>query len=321
MNMRGRDRNFIYAVIMCAVLALCLGGCSFDGKSVSKDQVTEDDGYWVYYTNQEGTALVRREYKPDSEDFEGILSEILDAFRTPDTSDVRSALPDQVAFSTSVTGVNEIDVDFNAEYLSLDTVTELLLRSALVKTLLHIKGVDSVRFTVESQNLVLGDEEIGPMNENTFIVPAGNGINSYRNAELTLYFPSGDGTVMSRENRTVHYSSNVNMERLVIEEMLEGPENKSLLPVAVDDTLIQDISVSNGFCIVDFSKEINSAPAGEVIANPETVLYAFTNAIIDSCTDDRITGVRFRIEGSTDVRFRDQVNLDQVFSRNAELIS
>ena len=72
--------------------------------------------------------------------------------------------------------------------------------------------------------------------------------------------------------------------------------------------------------IINFADEINNAPAGEVIANPETVLYAFANAIIDSCTEDRITGVRVRIKGSTDIRFRDQVNLDQVFSRNADVI-
>ena len=102
--------------------------------------------------------------------------------------------------------------------------------------------------------------------------------------------------------------------------MLKGTQKEGLFPVAVEGTLVQDVSVSNGYCIVDFSEDINSAPAGEVVANPETVLYAFADALIDSCPDDRITGVRFRIEGSSDLRFRNQVNLDQIFKRNAEII-
>ena len=99
-----------------------------------------------------------------------------------------------------------------------------------------------------------------------------------------------------------------------------------LLPYAQDNNIPFEEALLR-FCesetyeaLFDFSSEMNSAPPGEVIANPETVLYAFTNAIIDSCPEDKLTGVRFRIEGSSDTRFRDQVNLDQVFTRNADVI-
>ena len=318
--MKRRTGLITDALMFCIVLVLFLTGCSMEQAGASDDQSSSEGVYRIYYSNIDGTALVRHDYKPESEDFEGILAEVIDAFRTPDTTDVRSALPDPVEINSTVTGINELDVDFNAEYLSLDLISELLLRGALVRTLLQLPGVDAVRFTVESQNLVIGDKEIGLMTEDTFIVPTGKGINSYRNADLILYYPSGDGTTVTRENRTVYYSSNVNKERLVIEQMLKGTQKEGLFPVAVEGTLVQDVSVSNGYCIVDFSEDINSAPAGEVVANPETVLYAFADALIDSCPDDRITGVRFRIEGSSDLRFRNQVNLDQIFKRNAEII-
>ena len=286
--MRGRTVNRIWAVILSVLLTLCLAGCSSDVVEKTDKQSAAEGIYRIYYTNLDKTELVRHEYIRKSEDFEGILNEILEAFKKADSSDVRSALPEQVEIQQVTVGINEIDVDFNAEYLSLDPITELLLRGALVKTLLQMQGVDTVRFTVDSQSLVIGGEE--------------------------------DGTSIVSENRTGYYSSNLNTARLVIEEMLKGPDQEGLLPVAVDGTLVQDVSVNNGYCIVDFSEEINNAPPWEVIASPETVLYAFTDAIIDSCTDDRITGVRFRINGASDVRFRDQVNLDQVFQKNADLI-
>ncbi len=318
-----KRRSNLYIILLVILLASSLHGCSSAPDDMTDEQIPADGIYQIYYTDLEGTSLVRRDYQAKSEDFEGLLAEILEAFQNPDGSDIRSALPEQVKINSTVIGINEIAVDFNAEYLSLDTITELLLRGALVKTLVTLKGVDAVRFTVDSQNLVIGDEEIGPMTNDTFIVPVGKGINSYRNALVTLYFPVEDGSMTAKESRTVHYSSNVNKEKMVIEEMLkgpQGPQSDQMLPVAVDGTLVQDVSVNNGYCIVDFSSEMNSAPPGEVIANPETVLYAFTNAIIDSCPEDKLTGVRFRIEGSSDTRFRDQVNLDQVFTRNADVI-
>ena len=313
-------RNSILAVLISILLAFGLAGCSSDVDELTDKQSSAMGIYRIYYTDPEQTQLIRHEYTRNSESFEDILNEVLEAFRNPDSADVRSALPEQVKILQTTIGINEINVDFSAEYLSLDPISELLLRGALVKTLLQLQGVDTIRFTVESQSLVIGDEEIGPMTEDTFIVPTGKGINSYRTRGLVLYYPSADGSSLVRVDKTGYYSSNLNTERLVIEEMLKGSGLEDLLPVAVEGTLVQDVSVSNGYCIVDFSEEINNAPAGEVIANPEIVLYAFTDAIIDSCTEDRITGVRFRIEGSSDVRFRDQVNLDQVFGRNAELI-
>ena len=318
--MKMRCFSFTAIALLCILIVSGLAGCRGMDKAPADTGSVPDGSYRIYYTNPEGTALVWHGFSPQSEDFEGILREILNAFMTPDTQEVRSALPEQVQINSTLTGINELGVDFNAEYLSLSPVSELLLRGALVSTLLQLPGVDTVRFTVESQSLVLGDKEIGPMTEDTFIIPSGEGINSYRNADITLYFPSADGVRLVRERRRVYYSSNLNKERLVIEQMLKGPGSAGLLPVAVDGTLVQDVSVSHGFCIVDFSEEINNDPVAEVIADPESVIYAFTDAIIDSCPEDHITGVRFRIGGSSELRFREQVNLDQVFLRNAELI-
>lgn len=304
-------------IVTGMLLALILTGCS---QHMTAESEPEEAEFKIYYTNLEKTGLVSHTYKPESADFEGILNEIMDAFQNPDTADVLSALPEQVIINSNSIGINEVDVDFNAEYLSLDPISELLLRGALVRTLLHLQGVDTIRFTVDSQALKIGDEEVGPMNEDTFIIPTEDSINSYRNVMLTLYFPKEEGDLLARETRNKYYSSNVNTERLVIEEMLKGPEKAGTLPVAVAGSLISDMSISDGICTVDFSEEINSAPPSENVTDPETILYAFTNALIDSCQADGIKGVRFKVNGSSDVRFRDQVNLDQVFVRNADLI-
>ena len=319
--MRSRIRNPITAVMICVLLAMNMTGCSGMSSLRREESSAEESGYLIYYLNQEGNGLVSRKYEPKSRDFEGILAELLEAFRNPVSTTYRSAMPEEVRINSTSTGINEIDVDFSAEYLSLDTIREVLLRSALVLTLLRFDDVDTVRFTVDSQSLVVGDTEIGPMTEDTFVVPTGNAINSYRNQTLTLYFPGADGKTLIRELKTIYYSSNVNTERMVLEQMIQGSSNSNLLALTTREVLVNSVKVNDSVCTVDFSREVNDLPFPDSPVDPETVLYAFTNAIIDSAANGNISRVKFLIDGSDDTRFRDQVNLKKEFERNAELIS
>lgn len=316
-------RNRIQALALAALLVLSsfLPGCSLaDSITGTADHSAEEGVYRIYYMNLEGTALVQQEYKAVSEDFEGRLTELLTAFMNANSTKYRSALPDTVKINSTTTGISEIIVDFSAEYLSLDSISEILLRSALVSTLIQLRGVTSIRFTVDSQALMINDSEVGPMTDDTFIVPEGDSINSYRYETLVLYFPNADGSKLIQELRTIYYSTNVNTQRMAVEQLIQGPDNPNLITLTTPAVLINNISVDGDICTVDFSSEINNVPFADNPTGPEMVLYAFANSIIDSCGDEEIEGVRFLIDGSMENRFRGQVNLDQTFERNAELI-
>ena len=320
MNRTIHNRLLILLLSAVLVLGCLVTGCSSEKVYTSDEESAADGIYRIYYLNPEGTALVRKDYKPTSEDFEGLLSELLTAFITSDSVKYRSALPAEVKINSTTTVIAGLDVDFSAEYLSLDPISEILLRSALVSTLLQLKGVDTIRFTVDSQSLVIDDQEIGTMSYDTFIVPVGDSINSYRNEILTLYFPNADGSKLIREIRTIYYSTNVNTERMVVEQLINGPHNPNLITLTTQGVLVNNITYDGNICIVDLSSEFNTNPFADNPTEPEVVLYAFANSIIDSCTDKEIEGVRFLIDGSKDTRFREEVNLDQTFTRNTELI-
>ncbi len=322
MQMKSAIRNRIMTLSLSIALVICffLTGCSSAEMNRSDEESVAIGIYRIYYVNPEGTALVRCDHKMVSEDFEGILAELMDAFMHADSTKYKSALPEGIKINSATTGISEIDVDFNAEYLSLDTISEILLRSALVSTLLQIRGVDTVRFTVDSQSLVINDQEVGAMTDETFIIPTGDSINSYRNETLTLYFPNADGSKLIQEIRTIYYSTNVNTERMAAEQMIKGPRNPNLITLTTQNVLVSGVEVKGDICTIDFSPEVNNAPFADNPTDPETVLYAFANSIIDSCENGKIEGVRFLIDGSMDTRFRGEVNLDQTFTRNADLI-
>jgi germination protein M len=317
--MRSIFRKNIFPGILFFFVLLTFCGCA--GKAEAEEDAKPADGvYTIFYTNMEANQLVRHKYTPASENFDGILRELLDAFCTPDTEDVQTALPAGVRINQTAVGISEIIVDFSSEYLSLGTVPEVLLRAGLVKTLLQLPGVGSIRFTVDGQALTVGGEEVGPMNEDTFIVPTAGAINSYRYLEIPLYFSSPDGSMVLKELRNAYYSSNLITERLVMEQIIRGPQSEGMLPVTDTDVIVRSVDIADGVCTVDFSAAIEDLPAPDSPVQPETTIYAFVNAVCDACEDQGVSGVRILIDGKSGGRFRGQVNLDQIFTRNAEII-
>ena len=298
--MRRLFRFRILSGLFLLLVLLTVSGCRQQAEP-EEDAKPTDGIYTIFYTNTEGTQLVRHKHTAVSENFDGILRELLEAFCTPDTEDVQTALPSGIRINQTAMGISEIIVDFSSEYLSLGTVPEVLLRAGLVKTLLQLPGVDSIRFTVDGQALSVGGTEIGPMNEDTFIVPTAGAINSYRYLVIPLYFSSPDGTKVMKELRNAYYSSNLITERLVMEQIIRGPQSEGLLPVTDTDVFVRSVD-----------------PDSPV--QPETTIYAFVNAVCDACEDQGVTGVRILIDGKSGGRFRGQVNLDQIFTRNAEVI-
>ncbi|HCI83977.1 MAG TPA: hypothetical protein DHV79_05140, partial [Lachnospiraceae bacterium] len=126
------------------------------------------------------------------------------------------------------------------------------------------------------------------MNKDTFIVPDGDAINSYRTLELPLYFSSQDGRKLVKENRKIYYSSNINTERIVAEQIISGPKDDSLLPVTGSSVIVLAARIKGDTCLIDFSSAVNDLPAADSPVQPETAIYAFVNAICEACADEGV---------------------------------
>lgn len=310
----------LLALILSLLVLFTASGCSKE--TDTEDQAAVKEGqYEIYYTDAEGDRLVHETYKPSSENFEGILKEVLTRFCVSPKEGVVSTVPDGVKINSSTIGISEIDVDFSSGYLSLSKVQELLLRAALVETLGQLPGVDKVRFTVEGQPLTIDGAEVGVMTSDSFIVPDKDAINSYRTMEIPLYFSSQSGAQLVRDYRKIYYSSNINTERIVAEQIVKGPQNDNLIPVTGTSVIILGARLKGNVCLIDFSKNVNDLPSADSPVTPETALYAFVNSICEACSEEGVTGVRFTIEGSSDERFRGQVNLDQTFHPEEDIIA
>ena len=240
----------------------------------------EENEYTVYYVNTEGTRLTEDRYMPVAATFDELMAELLDKLKQPPSGEA-SALKSGVTVEGYERGIDVLRIDFSQSYYDLSNTDEVLLLPA--------------------------------MDASSFIDTKEGGINSYLYAKLLLYFPDASGKKLEQETRALHYSSNMVLERVIIEQLIAGSEEKGRQAIFSDEVKIQNMYIKNGVCTVSFDAEANRTPTDSTVT-PGAALYAVVNSICATCDD--ITGVQFEIEGDASVRFRDEVELDQEFSMN-----
>lgn len=301
-----RKRVLCLLVLVAAVL---LVGCG--------RKQEEENSYTVYYINSTGTRLLERSYIPGAQTFEEMMDELWEQLLTPPVSYL-SVVPSDVTFNGYERGIDALRIDFSKEYYNLSNTQEVLLRAAVVKTFSQVPGVAKVMITVEGEQLVDLEGELVPaMDANSFIDTKEGGINSYQYATLELYFANEEGDRLVKEMRNLHYSSNMVLERVVVEQLIKGPEKKDLNALFSGDVRLQNLYIQGDVCTITFNAAANQQPA-ESPVTPETTLYAIVNSVCATCDD--ITGVRFEIEGNEDGKFRGEVDLTQVFAMNRDYI-
>ncbi len=302
-----RKRALCWLLLAVAVL---LGGCGGGRQE-------EDNSYTVYYINASGTRLLERSYSPKAQTFEEMMDELWEQLLSPPVG-YMSVVPQDVVMNGYERGIDALRIDFSREYYDLDNTHEVLLRAAVIKTFSQVPGVVKVMITVEKEQLRDLEGELVPaMDANSFIDTKEGGINSYQYATLELYFADEDGGSLVKEMRNLHYSSNMVLERVVVEQLIKGPEEEDANPIFAGDVRIQSLYIQNGVCTINFNEAANQQPT-ENPPDPETALYAIVDSICATCDD--ITGVRFEIEGASDKTFRDEVDLGQVFVMNRDYI-
>ncbi len=307
-------RKYYSLFLLCALCLFVLGGCHNLQTAARTEAQQEEGTYRIYYKNNDNDNLVYHSYQAESDTFDALLSELLGQMAVSPVSGMNSVLGDETSVNNCTRGVDTISVDVSSGYLGMSERDRVLLRAAMVKTLTQLPGVTGIYMTVEGQSITnAAGEEVGLMNVNTFIESSSEGINSARLSQLTLYFASDDGAGLVEENRTVTFSSNVPIEQVVVQEIINGSETGNGAVLSTD-TEIRSVKPEGDICTIDLGSAFNTVTAG---VEPETALYALVDAV---CANSECTGVRFLIEGSSSERFWDSISLDQTFQSDSSLI-
>lgn len=295
--------------ILLLAIPLLMAGCR-------KQQQMDESGYRIWYINQDETCLKYENKELQSKNEEGLLREMMEVMReTPTDDELKPVIPEDVELLDFDFEHNQLYLDFSPEYKKMPKVYEVLCRAAIVRTLGQINGVEYVDFQVNGEPLTdLEGKEIGLMNEDQFIENAGEEINAYKTADLTLYFSNKAGDKLVGQRVAMEYNSNISLEKLIVEQLIAGPPFEGAYPTIPSETKLLNISIKDNICYVNLDEGFLGTGYNVIESIP---VYSIVNSLIENTDAQK---VQISINGETNRMFRESINFDTIFEKNEGLI-
>ena len=286
--------------LLAFLCILLLAGCS-NGKETSK--------YNIEYLNKDKTGIAEMPYDASATTTDALIEEFFAALSSdPDNVEYRKPIPNDVEITKYSLDGALLTIYFDVDYLNMKEVEEVLCRAAVVRTMTQISGIDCVSFYVDEKPLTdVNGKMVGTMYAESFVENPGEQINTIQNTNLTLYFSNQAGDGLVKETRRVHYSSNISLEKLIMEQLLEGPESKNARSAIPSGTKLMSVSlVDENFKNQDYS------------VNEAIVIYS----IVDSLSElSSISKVQISVNGDTSGVYRDSFKLADMYDRNLDYIA
>lgn len=297
----------IYGVMLALFCLLAVTACGQESQN-------NENVYQVYYVSNTETKVEMHEHEMQADTAGGQLQELVDCLSTnPDMLEYKApfGMGFQVLDMKLENGNLLIDVD--AAYNELPVMTEVLVRAAVVRTLSQLPDVNLVMITVEGNQLYdKNGSTISWMSPDQFIDNDGNEINTYELARVRLYFAGESGTNLIAAIREKHYSTNVLMERFVVEELIAGPSGQieGLYPSINPNTKIINVMTKDGICYVNLDENFLT-----VVNNVSTdvSIYSIVNSLVEL---SNINKVQILINGEVPSSFS-----ASTFERNLDIVT
>lgn len=299
-------KKVIFSLML--LLVLTMAGC---GVSDEKNE------YKVYYKDREGYKLVEKTYSSATSDPAELSKELLEAMnKSPKTDDYRVIKADDVELLDISIKNKVVFLYFNSEYDRMDSVSEILYRTAVVKTLTQIEGIDYVSIYRNGELIKYSNGNIvGLMAADDFVDDADSQMSNITWTGLKLYFANDAGDKLTPQTIQVAYSKSVNIERVIVEQLIAGPNGTSLRATLPSDLALLGISVKNGVCYVNLSSQMSSSM---VNVTADVSIYSIVNSLCELTT---INSVSITIDGKSDIKFRESISLDKLFEPNFDIVS
>ena len=272
-----------YRIFGCALLLimLLLAGCS------SGNGADSEEGFKIYRTNTKRDTLIW-EYAGEKDEYTidealALLSEV------PKDNEMLKLIPDGVVVREWYFGQDgQLVLDFNSLYSNMESITELMCRAGIVKTLCQIDNVEYVEFLVEQVPLTLpGGMIVRQMSDQDFIDNTGTDTRFAQSVNISVYFADAAGTEMKESLLRVEYDGQRSLEEIVLYELIEGPlkDQTDLYPVIPDGTVVNKVSSRDGICYVDLSVDFLNGREG---VNSDVILYSIVNSLVDISYINRV---------------------------------
>ena len=275
------------ALLLC--LTMLLTGCG----PRRENQIDSPYTYYyraaqVDYTAEDG--VIRGE-KREISGHEGDLVWILeDYFQGPQGEDLTSPFPKDLWVMDCQIKEKTVFLKLSQGFSNLSGIELSVAAACIAKTLFGIEGVDSVSITVEG-GLLDGKQSLTLDREGLLL---SDGAGDLMRTDMLLCFGDQSGRYLIGETVTVSLANTENPQAYLMRLLAEGPKDQGLRQILPEGTRILSVSVDDGVCNVNLSREFTeNRPQGALAQR--LVLAAIANTLTQT---EAVTGVELYIEGS-----------------------
>ena len=291
---------------------------SFTGCKKDEQTVEGEKEYQIYYLNKNETKMTSVSYFSKEEDCLALIDELFQQLeKTPDDPELRTTISSSMELGEYEMSEGRMNIDFGLGYMDQKATTEVLVRAAIVRTLCQVDEIDCVTFTINQDALVnQSGSPVGVMSDELFVENTGNEINAYEKALLTLYFADASGKSLKKIQREEIYNSNISLEKLVVDKIVNGPlaEESDAYATLSPETKVLSVTVKDGVCYVNFDSSFQTRDYG---VSAEVTIYSLVNSLIEL---NNVNKVQISIDGDTDVTYKESISLKKPLERKFELM-
>ncbi|MCR4704490.1 MAG: GerMN domain-containing protein [Lachnospiraceae bacterium] len=305
--MKKEAKCLLFLLTACMLLTV---GCT------RREEAPESGQIDCYYLNKEATKLVSEPVELKSGKTLDKINEMLDYMTTvPSDVNKKAAFSGDFDILSVTYDGSKVAIEVSEKYRALSPSAEILTRAAIVRNLTQIDGVDYVTMNIQGDSLTdRSGNPIGPMEASMFIDNTGNEINAYEKTTLKLFFANEAGDKLIEASRTVVYNTNISLEKLVVEQLIKGPNSRLIYPVMNPETKVNSVTVKDGICYVNLGEGFLTQTTN---VSTDATIYAITNSLVEL---PNINKVQISVEGNTDLNYRETVPLSTIFERNYEIV-
>lgn len=296
---------------LCVVL-MCIGMMLFAGCGAVKSEDTKK----IYCITTDKLGLVTVDYEYESEAPGDIVYEAIGQL-TKETGSAKymRAIPVGVEITDYTIADGLLAIYFTREYSNMDSLTEMLVRAAVVKTMVQLPEIDSVVFYVNGKPLEkVNGELVGAMTSDMFIDDFSQETDSLVKSSVVLYYATADGAYLVPQKKSVYRSSNVTLERFVVDQLLKGPSDTTLLNTIPSEAKILGVTVTDGICYVNFDQGLLKSIAG---VTENVTIYSIVNSLVEL---DTVTGVVITVDGKTPKFANIDYSLSEILTKNDDIL-
>ena len=297
----------IAAMILSIICGIMMIGCSKEEEGAKMD---------LYYIDTDTNALVECDFRRTQTDVDESIKEVISALYTSPDMDLQSPIPKGVQIEGYRLQNRKLELIFNEEYLQMTKSAEILLRAAVVQTMVQVPEVSFVSFYIGNEPLKNSkDIPVGLMRAEDFVQNTGTKLKLVQKTDLNLYFPEKDGEAISLEKRKdVRYNMNTSIEKLVVEQLMKGPSSDKRSAIIPNTVKLLGVSAKDGICYVNFDSTFLNESYNQ---KPEITIYSIVNSIV---TNGNVTKVQILVDGSSDVKFMGTFDLSEPLEWKADLV-